>query len=318
MMKKRMLALIFAVTVSLSAVACGSGDVSTSAPESSTQTEEAEEPAEAAVPEETEAEEIDAMAAAQENAESITSMDATMSMEMVMEATDKDGQQQRMESLMVMDMVTFNDPFKMKMEMSITGQDGEETQETSMGVYAETADDGTTMMYLTDGESWQSGAANVRELEQYNAITNMVDTVAVGYAFTLEGMEAVDGANAYKYAHKLTAEETKQVLMSSGVLDNVAAAGLDESAMESALDNVEGITEYLWIDEASLYPVKYEADMTPAMEAVTKGMVESVKEEMGEEAGAMDLSFPMIKMSMTFSNFNNATDFTIPEEAKAN
>ena len=224
MMKKRMLALIFAVTVSLSAVACGSGDVSTSAPESSTQTEEAEEPAEAAVPEETEAEEIDAMAAAQENAESITSMDATMSMEMVMEATDKDGQQQRMESLMVMDMVTFNDPFKMKMEMSITGQDGEETQETSMGVYAETADDGTTMMYLTDGESWQSGAANVRELEQYNAITNMVDTVAVGYAFTLEGMEAVDGANAYKYAHKLTAEETKQVLMSSGVLDNVAAA----------------------------------------------------------------------------------------------
>ncbi len=318
MMKKRMLALIFAVTVSLSAVACGSGDVSTSAPESSTQTEEAEEPAEAAVPEETEAEEIDAMAAAQENAESITSMDATMSMEMVMEATDKDGQQQRMESLMVMDMVTFNDPFKMKMEMSITGQDGEETQETSMGVYAETADDGTTMMYLTDGESWQSGAANVRELEQYNAITNMVDTVAVGYAFTLEGMEAVDGANAYKYAHKLTAEETKQVLMSSGVLDNVAAAGLDESAMESALDNVEGITEYLWIDEASLYPVKYEADMTPAMEAVAKGMVESVKEEMGEEAGAMDLSFPMIKMSMTFSNFNNATDFTIPEEAKAN
>lgn len=319
-MKKKMLALVFAVMITLSAVACGSDDVSTSTSEGSTQTEEAADAAEAATVETEEAEEeIDAMAAAQENAESVTSMEATMNMEMVMDATDKDGEQQHMESLMVMDMVTFSDPLKMKMEMSITGKDGEEEiQENVMSVYAETGDDGTTMMYLTDGESWQSGAANVGELEAYNAVVNLVDTLAGGYAFTLEGMEAVDGANAYKYAHTLTTEETKQVLLSSGALDNVASAGLDQSAMESALDDVEGLTEYIWIDEASLYPVKYEVDMTAAMDAMTKAMVESMKAEMGEEAGEVDLSFPMMKMSMTFSNFNNASDFSIPEEAKAN
>ena len=80
------------------------------------------------------------------------------------------------------------------------------------------------------------------------------------------------------------------------------------------LDGLGEMTEYVWIDEATLYPVKYEVDMTDIMDALMVNLVEA----MGEQAQGMSINIPKMKMTMECSNFNNATDFTIPEEAKAN
>ena len=83
--------------------------------------------------------------------------------------------------------------------------------------------------------------------------------------------------------------------------------------LESLMDDVGELTEYVWIEESSLYPVKYESDMTQIMNKLLSSIVES----MGEQAAGLTMSTSKMKISMTCFNFNNAADFTIPEEAKA-
>ena len=80
------------------------------------------------------------------------------------------------------------------------------------------------------------------------------------------------------------------------------------------LDGIGELPINLWIDEATLYPVKYEMDMTEVMNTLMTNMVAS----MGEQAEGLTMSIPKMVISMTCKNFNAATDFEIPEEAKAN
>ena len=83
--------------------------------------------------------------------------------------------------------------------------------------------------------------------------------------------------------------------------------------LETNWGDIGELTEYVWIDKASLYPVKYEVDMTRIMDALVSSMIASL----GEQAEGLEMSVSKMKVSMTCSNFNNAADFTIPEEAKA-
>ena len=53
--------------------------------------------------------------------------------------------------------------------------------------------------------------------------------------------------------------------------------------------------------------------MTRIMDALVSSMIASL----GEQAEGLEMSVSKMKVSMTCSNFNNAADFTIPEEAKA-
>ena len=53
--------------------------------------------------------------------------------------------------------------------------------------------------------------------------------------------------------------------------------------------------------------------MTQIMDALMSSMITSL----GEQAKGLEMGVSKMKISMTCSNFNNAADFTIPEEAKA-
>ena len=106
----------------------------------------------------------------------------------------------------------------------------------------------------------------------------------------------------------------KEAMLSSGALDSVSSLGLDSSQIDGMLDGLGEITTYVWIDEATLYPVKYQMDMTEAMNQLLVNMVEAL----GEQAEGISMNVPKLDMSMTCSNFNNVADFSIPEEAKAN
>lgn len=304
-MKKKFLTL--ALAVMLTVTACGGKDTTTSAESKEAQTEESAVSSEGE--EADEPEEVDALTAAMENMSSVTNMEGQMVMEMDMEIA-ADGQSQPIVSVITMNMTVFDDPMKLKVEMNADmGEEGS-VQES---IYGEVTEDGTATIYIFDGEEWYSQVVGVADMMQYDAGNSMISLIDNESMYKLEGMEKVNGASAFKYACVTSGEEAKQQILSTGALDSLASLGFDLNQLETLWGDIGELTEYVWIDKASLYPVKYEVDMTQIMDALMSGMIASL----GEQAEGLEMGVSKMKISMTCSNFNNAADFTIPEEAKA-
>ena len=123
----------------------------------------------------------------------------------------------------------------------------------------------------------------------------------------------MDGANAFKYTGAITGDAMNETLLSSGALDSFSQLGIAESDLEGMMKDLGDIPVTLWIDEATMYPVKVETDMTDVMNKLMSNLIES----MGDQAAGMSMSVPKLKITMTCSDFNSAADFEIPEEAKA-
>lgn len=328
-MKRKFLALFLTASLAFSITACGN-DSSAASTTGSTQTEtetesesseEIEEPEsqEEEAPEETETEEQDSaetetpadvddpMAAALENMNSVTSMEAQMVIEMDL-TMEADGQSQSVESVTTMDMAYFTDPMKIKMDMTMDmGAQGS----ASMSVYADADEDGNYMMYMFDGANWSAAPVDMGDLAEYDARNSMVSSIGDGDRYTLEGTETVDGVNAYKYSYTMTGDEMKEALSSAGAFDSFSSLGMSESDAYNMLDGMGEVVTYVWIDEATLYPIKYEMDMTEVMDALMSAIIEGL----GEEAEGISMHIPNMNMTMTCTNFNSAADFTVPEEA---
>ena len=304
-MKKKFLTL--ALAVMLTVTACGGKDTTTSAESKEAQTEESAVSSEGE--EADEPEEVDALTAAMENMSSVTNMEGQMVMEMDMEIA-ADGQSQPIVSVITMNMTVFDDPMKLKVEMNADmGEEGS-VQES---IYGEVTEDGTATIYIFDGEEWYSQVVGVADMMQYDAGNSMISLIDNESMYKLEGMEKVNGASAFKYSCVTSGEEAKQQILSTGALDSLASLGFDLNQLENLWGDIGELTEYVWIDKASLYPVKYEVDMTQIMDALMSSMIASL----GEQAEGLEMGVSKMKISMTCSNFNNAADFTIPEEAKA-
>lgn len=312
-MKKKVLALMLTGVLTLSATACGGKekDVDTStSTNTTTPTEVQANTDDTAAPTEQASEaqpEVDPLEEAVKNMESVTNLEAQMVMDMDM-VISAQGQEQSVESSTIMDMVCFNDPMKIKIDMNMDmGAQGS----ANMQIYAEPAEDGSYMIYQFDGQNWSSNAVAESALADYDARGSMMDFIGDASVYTQEGTEQVDGTDAYKYSYTLTEEELKEQMLASGALDSVSQLGMDIN-QEGMFDGLGDVTTYVWIDAESYYPLKYEMDMTTAMDTMMKNMVEAL----GEQAQGMTMSVPQMKVVMTCSNFNSATDFTVPDEAK--
>lgn len=308
--RNRFLALILAAAVSVSMAACGnsskdsetSGDagVETDAEAGSdAAAEDAEVPAE---------EEVDPFAAAQENMKIITSLDASTVMEMDM-VVSANGEEQSVESVTTMDMSCIYDPLQMSMDMTV---DAGAAGSMSTSIYIETTDD-ACMAYVNDGSGWQSQEISVYDIDQYDFSTDMGLYITGDYNFQAEGKDEVNGASAYKYTGSITGDEMKELMLSSGAFDSVGQLGIDTSQIDSMLDGPGDLRIDLWIDEATLYPVKYEIDMTEQMNTLMSNMIDA----MGEQAEGLSMSFPKMVISMTCTNYNSVTEIAVPEGAKA-
>ena len=294
----------------LTVTACGGKDTSTSAESKEAQKEESAASSEGEEAEEAdEPEEVDVLTAAMENMSAAANMEGHMVMEMDMEVT-ADGQSQSIASVITMDMTVFDDPMKLKVEANADmGEEGS-VQQT---IYGEVTEDGTATIYIYDGEEWYSQVVGVADMMQYDAGSSMISLIDNESMYKLEGIEKVNGASAFKYSCVTSGEEAKQQILSTGALDSLASLGFDLKQLETLWGDIGELTEYVWIDKASLYPVKYEVDMTQIMDALMSSMITSL----GEQAEGLEMGVSKMKISMTCSNFNNAADFTIPEEAKA-
>lgn len=314
-MKKRnkFLALFLAAALSVSVTACGSADSGNddaNKPSSSTQQDagdSGDKQEEAPADDE---KDVDALASAKEKMGDVSSMNAKMVMEMDMDLA-ANGESQSMQTVTTVDMSCFYNPMRFKADTTV---DAGENGSTSLTVYAETGEDGTCTMYMTDGTAWQSQSVEMDALAQYDAASSMNEYLSDAYTYEAAGKEQVDGADAYKYTATMTGDDVKETLLSTGALDSFQSSlSVDSSQLESMMTDLGDITIDLWIDAESFYPVKYEMDMTSVMDALIKAMAES----MADQAEGLSMSIPKMKMVMNCSNYNAAEDFTVPDEAKS-
>lgn len=303
--RNRFLALVLAGALALSMTACGNGGAdSETSGDTGVETEEGAASEEAEAPAE---EEADPFAAAQENMKTVTSLDAVMEMEMDM-VVNANGEEQSVESVTTTDMSCFYDPLHMRMDMTVDAGGVNQTA----NIYIENSDEGC-MMYMNDGTGWQSQEISVTDVDQYDFSTDMSLYLDGNYNFEEAGTEDVNGSTAYKYTGTISGDEMKDLILSSGALDSVKQLGVDESQLDSLMGELGDLKIDYWIDQATMYPVKYEIDMTETMDTLMSSLLGSL----GEQAEGLSMNVPKMVIRMTCSNYNAATDFSIPEEAKA-
>lgn len=296
--RNKFLALLLAATMSFSASACGSADAGKDDAAPKTENTAADD----------KSEDVDYYAAAVEKMKDISSMNATMHMEMDMTA-GADGETQSIQTVTTTNMSCLYNPMRLKMDMNMDAGNG---NAVDMSIYAEEAEDGTYTMYMYDGSQWQSQPVQMDDLAQYDAASNVTGYMQESYNFQDAGTEQIDGKNARKYTGVITGDDMKEAMMSTGALNSLSSLGLDESQLETMLKDLGELPISLWIDETDSYPVKYEMDMTAMMNSLMSGLMES----MGDEAEGASIEVSKMKIEMTCSDFNAVSDFSIPDEVK--
>ncbi|NDO46648.1 DUF6612 family protein [Clostridium sp. MD294] len=245
--------------------------------------------------------------AAEEKMQEATSVESNMTMDMVMTA---EGQTVNMKTNM--DMISFTEPMKLKMDMAIDM--GEQLGGTQMMQFYADETDGNMTMYINMMDTWYKQVVSEEQLAQYNTKENLSTYLDSSTNVTEVATEQVNGEDATKYDGVITGSQISEVLKASGALDDLepmfAGTDLDASTLYEDLPDIK---MSIWIN-AEQYPVKYEMDMTTMMQGLMDKVIAISQQEQ------QDLSIPFtvdtMKISMTNKNFNNAADFEIPEEAK--
>ena len=244
-------------------------------------------------------ESADQIKAAMEKINAVESMDATMYMEMDMSVMG-----QSIETDTKMDMSCFNDPVKVKADMTMSmGSLGS----VSMSIYAD-ATDGDYTIYMFDGSSWTTQAADASQLEQYDAQQSMDLYLSSGAEYAHAGTEDINGSTADKYTGIIRGDALAEVMKASGATSSMETTmGMDLEELYSDLGDMP-IT--VWIDQATGYPVRYYMDMTGVMQSMMSKALAGVE-------GGDSLTIDKVEITMDCSNFNNVADFEIPAEALA-
>lgn len=240
--------------------------------------------------------------AAENNMREATSIESNMTMDMAMTS---DGQTVNMKTNM--NMISFTDPMKLKMDMTMDM--GEQLGGTQTIQFYADETDGAMTMYMNMMGNWYKQNVPEEQLAQYDTKENLSTYLDSSTGFTEAGTEQVNGEDATKYDGVITGSQMNEVLKASGALDDLEPmlAGTDLDA-STIYEDLPDITMSIWIN-AEQYPVKYEMDMTAMMQGLMDKVMATAQQEQALTVDAM-------KISMTNKNFNNAADFEIPEEAK--
>lgn len=242
------------------------------------------------------------IATALEKINAVKSLEATMVMEMDMSLMG-----QTMETETAMNMVCFNDPMKLKADMTM---DMGELGSFTMNMYAAMDGDNYTV-YMNDGSAWSSETVDMSYLQQYDAQESMNLYLESGDDYTLDGTEEINGSTANKFTGVIRGDALEEVLAASGATSSLESSvgDLDLSELYSDLGDLP-IT--VWVDQESGYPVRYAMDMTELMQGI---MEKSMAAAGGEEDISGMITMDKMSLVMDCFNFDNAADFEIPAEA---
>lgn len=238
--------------------------------------------------------------AALEKINAIQSMDATMFMEMDMSAMG-----QSVETDTTMNMSCFNDPMKLKADMTVSmGELGA----VSMSIYAQ-QDGEQCSTYLYDGTSWTVQTMEIDDLQQYDAQQSMDLYLESGVDYAYEGTEEINGMTTDKYSGVIRGDAMEEVMKASGATSNLESSLGSSVDLSDLYSDMEDMPITVWIDQETGYPVRYYMDMTDVMQAMMTKMFSSM--------GAGSITIGKMQITMDCFNFDNVADFEIPAEALA-
>lgn len=289
---KRALAVLSALTLTLSLTACGGGQQSTG--DSGT---DAMTPAER-------------VAAAEEKMSALTSLSIDMTQDIGMSFAMADQSQElNMSTKMQMDVI--QEPLKAKGTMQIDmGEELGGVQDVELYIMSE---DDAANLYMQMGGQWIKQSVTEAELGQYDAAESLELYLDSAADFAEAGTEQVGGADATKFTGVIKGDKLYDVIEESGVLSSLGQTGTDvsEDELKAMLSKLGDLPMSVWIN-ADGYPVQYEMDMSQ--------MIDSILQKALEMEGAADQGMTMTvskaAMSLTCSNFNAVEDFELPAEAQ--
>lgn len=245
----------------------------------------------------------DKIQAALEKINAVKNMDATMLMEMDMSAMG-----QSIETDTTMNMSCFNDPLKVKADMTMSmGSLGA----VSMSIYAQ-QDGEQCNTYVYDGTSWTVQTMDLEDLQQYDAQQSMDLYLESGVDYAHEGTEEINGMTTDKYSGVIRGDAMEEVMKTSGATSSLESSLGGSVDLSDLYSDLEDMPITVWIDQASGYPVRYYMDMTDVMQSMMTKMLSS----MGVEGGS-SVTVSKMEITMDCFNFDNAAEFEIPAEALA-
>ncbi len=129
-----------------------------------------------------------------------------------------------------------------------------------------------------------------------------------------EEPETLNGVETVKITGKITGDDIKKVMETSGSLDGMDEMAGGDDAFDSLTSDIykdmKDIPVTVWLDQKTYAIVRIEMDMTECIAAIYTTIF-----------GSMGITEDMIKVNsavfkMDISNLNSATEFEIPEAAK--
>ena len=291
-MKKRALAALSALTLTLSLTACGGGQQSTgdSGTDAMTPTER--------------------VAAAEEKMSALTSLSIDMTQDIGMSFAMADQSQElNMSTKMQMDVI--QEPLKAKGTMQIDmGEELGGVQDVELYIMSE---DDAANVYMQMNGQWVKQSVTEAELGQYDAADSLELYLDSAADFAEAGTEQVGGADATKFTGVIKGDKLYDVIEESGVLGSLGQTGTDvsEDELKAMLSELGDLPMSVWIN-ADGYPVQYEMDMSQMIDSI----VQNVLEAEGAADQGMTMTVSKAAMSLTCSNFNAVDDFELPAEAQ--
>ena len=171
------------------------------------------------------------------------------------------------------------------------------------------------MLYLNDGAGWYSSSVDVSDLEGYTGLADLELLWGLSGELAEAGSEELDGTDTYRYTGAFSGEEALQIIGDSGALDSVASLGLDpEEFLDQLTREVSDIPVTVWIGKDACRVVRYEMDMSGAMNDLVREMLAAA---LGSQAEDVAMEFPAMRAGVDCWDYGAVEDFDIPAEALA-
>lgn len=263
--------------------------------------------------------EIAKLASERTNALDSYAMDGTM-------ALDIDAMGQAVKGDITFDAVYFKDPMKLKMDMTIGFESGDESDEMTAALYFMKEDDTYTYyMNMNDGEEdqWMKQTLDPEDEDQ----KSLIDQLEAG----LTGKVETDSALYEKYA--MSEEQPDDAvsldlkITGADIMNAISESGVDTSALDSQLATA-GLSTSLFeqigelpivttVDKENVYLKSMSVDMTETVQTLVDTIMETMMSAYGEAADKDAYSVTVNKLDMNFnySDYNAAEDFELPAEA---
>ena len=220
---------------------------------------------------------------------------------------------QKLDMDVSIDMVYFKDPMKMKMDMKAVDNTGEMFKEeitTSMYFMKE----GDNYVTYTEAEGmWTKTVMDAEDEESKKLIEQMES-----------GMTFVDESLYGMYTKSAEQPENETaldfVITGEQIVDMLKKSGVDTSSLEASgvstdiFAQIGEIPMTMTVDNENIYWKSVSVDLTEMVQNLLNTVLEQYGALLGE--GEVSVNVGEIKMDLTYNKYNEAKDFTLPEEAK--